>query len=178
MKSVEKIDWELLGRQKLSLVAVLQDKLITEHQAEQLEGILNLLDEMTDENYHNNPTYHTDTDEVIVDDSVIGMDFESSHGTLIINEKGEVLPSSDISDWLETIGRVDVEELHHYYSINELGQFDSGDVMDFGYWDKDGVYFKPDMDWRLEMFHNQDFSEVQTKKVVKKSFEWIEKNRK
>ena len=53
MQSVKGIDWDLLSRQKLSLVAVLQDNKITEHQAENLRGILNLLDEMTDENYYN-----------------------------------------------------------------------------------------------------------------------------
>ncbi len=53
METVKGIDWDLLSRQKLSLVAVLQDNKITEHQAENLRGILNLLDEMTDENYYN-----------------------------------------------------------------------------------------------------------------------------
>jgi len=53
MKSVEKIDWELLGKQKLVLVEMIANGMFIEddEQSEAMEGILNLLDEMTDEKY-------------------------------------------------------------------------------------------------------------------------------
>jgi hypothetical protein len=54
MQALKKIDWELLGKQKLTLVEVLDSRKLNDYQREAMEGILNLLDEMTDENYHNN----------------------------------------------------------------------------------------------------------------------------
>ena len=53
MKSVGKIDWELLGKQKLVLVEMIANGMFIEddEQSEAMEGILNLLDEMTDEKY-------------------------------------------------------------------------------------------------------------------------------
>jgi len=47
--------------------------------------------------------------------------FDSSHGELIINQHGDVLPKSELSDWLLGIEKVDVEELVHYYILNGFG---------------------------------------------------------
>ena len=58
MKATEGIDWKLLGQQKLTLAKLLNERktinylLFTDEVTKDLDGILNLLDEMTDENYH------------------------------------------------------------------------------------------------------------------------------
>ena len=51
MKAVDKIDWELLGEQKLTLVKIIDDITMTHTQHNHLVGIVNLLDEMSDEKY-------------------------------------------------------------------------------------------------------------------------------
>ena len=51
MKAVEKIDWELLGEQKLNVVKIIDDITMTQSQYNHLVGIVNLLDEMSDEKY-------------------------------------------------------------------------------------------------------------------------------
>ena len=51
MKAVDKIDWELLGEQKLTLVKIIDDITMTQSQYNHLVGIVNLLDEMSDEKY-------------------------------------------------------------------------------------------------------------------------------
>lgn len=59
MNCTKNIDWDLLTHQKLVLANMLMKSPNSTHQFDSeeysaLEGILNLLDEMTDENYHNN----------------------------------------------------------------------------------------------------------------------------
>ena len=51
MKAVDKIDWKLLGEQKLTLVKIIDDITMTHSQHNHLVGIVNLLDEMSDEKY-------------------------------------------------------------------------------------------------------------------------------
>jgi hypothetical protein len=51
MKAVDKIDWELLGEQKLTLVKIIDDITMTQSQYNHLVGIVSLLDEMSDEKY-------------------------------------------------------------------------------------------------------------------------------
>tara|TARA_B110000444_G_scaffold259639_1_gene304018 strand:+ start:469 stop:660 length:192 start_codon:yes stop_codon:yes gene_type:complete len=51
MKAVDKIDWELLGEQKLTLVKIIDDITMTQSQYNHLVGIVNILDEMSDEKY-------------------------------------------------------------------------------------------------------------------------------
>ena len=104
--------------------------------------------------------------------------FISSHGDLMIDKDGNVLPQSDLSDWLLEIGKVDVEELIHYFQLNGLdGDLDGGDVLDFGYWDKNGEYHKPHMDFRKNTFHNQDFRYTQIEEVIIKTEQWLNKYR-
>jgi hypothetical protein len=54
MECIEKIDWALLEKQKMSLVNVLNNDDIEDEDKTNIEGILNLLDTMTDENYYKN----------------------------------------------------------------------------------------------------------------------------
>lgn len=105
-------------------------------------------------------------------------EFVSSNGTVEINRNGDVLPSSDLSDWLLDIQKVDVEELKVYScSIGDEG-IDDGDVLDFGFWDKKGNYNEPDFDWRLRVFNKQEETEEQKIKFVEDSKKWIQENRK
>jgi len=103
--------------------------------------------------------------------------FISSCGDLFIDDYGNVLPQSDLTDWLLDIGKVDVEELIHYFQLNGFDGLDDGDVLDFGYWDKNGEYHKPDITWRIETFHNQNFTTEKVNEVIEKSKEWIKKYR-
>jgi hypothetical protein len=100
--------------------------------------------------------------------------FISSNGILVVNEKGEVIiKESDLSDWLLTIKKVDIEEIDNYLSLNGFGSCEGGDVLDFGYWDKENVYHTPSKSWRIDTFHNQDFEENKIIEVVSKSFDWL-----
>jgi len=103
--------------------------------------------------------------------------FISSHGDLYIDKDGNVLPQSDLSDWLLEIGKVDVEELIHYLQLNGFDGLDDGDVLDFGYWDKNGEYHKPNIEYRKDNFHNQDFRYTQIDEVITKTEEWLNKYR-
>lgn len=103
--------------------------------------------------------------------------FISSHGDLFIDDYGNVLPQSDLSGWLLEIGKVDVEELIHYFQLNGFDGLDDGDVLDFGYWDKNGEYHKPNIRHREINFHNQDFLNTQIDEVITKTEQWLNKYR-
>ncbi len=109
---------------------------------------------------------------------LIPMEFESSNGLLLVNEDGTINENSEISEWLLDIEKVDIEELDNYYKIQGLGQCEGGDVLDFGWWDKEGNYNQPEKNWRLEVFHNTELNDKEVDEVVEKSFNWINKNRK
>jgi predicted phosphatase len=110
-------------------------------------------------------------------EDIIGMEFESSNGTIYVDEKGNVLPHSELSDWLEDIKRVDIEELDLYYAMNGLGKAEGGDVLDFGYWDKDDKYHAPSMGWRSGTFHNQALDIVHVSRIIDYMVEWGKTNR-
>ena len=113
------------------------------------------------------------------------MEFISTHGTLYVNEDGTIHPDSDTDDWLTTIHRVDIEELDNYLSYYDFELADGGDVLDFAYWDKNGVYHLPSRQWREDTFHKVPISDEEKKfwtseeimKVIDKSFNWIKENR-
>lgn len=119
---------------------------------------------------------------------LIPMEFISSHGYLYVNEDGTIHTDSDIEDWLLDVERVDIKELDNYLSYYDLPITDGGDVLDFGYWDKDGVYHMPSRQWREEVFHRvsvdsdpdeaKDYwTREEILKVIDKSFNWIKENR-
>ena len=103
--------------------------------------------------------------------------FISSCGDLFIDDYGNVLPNSDLTDWLLDIDKVDVEELIHYLQLNGFDGLDDGDVLDFGYWDKNGEYHKPNITWRRDTFHKQDFLNTQIEEVITKTEQWLNKYR-
>jgi hypothetical protein len=116
------------------------------------------------------------------------MEFISSNGYLYVNEDGTIHPDSDIEDWLLDIDKVDIEELDNYLSYYDLPLAQGGDVLDFGYWDKGGVYHSPSKQWREDTFHRVSvdsdpdeakayWNKERIKEVIDKSFEWIKKNR-
>ena len=121
---------------------------------------------------------------------LIPMEFISSHGTLYVNEDGTINSiewedSYDESSWLLDIERVDIEELDNYLSYYDFELADGGDVLDFAYWDKNGVYHLPSRQWREHTFHKIPISDEEKKfwtseeimKVIDKSFNWIKENR-
>jgi len=121
---------------------------------------------------------------------LIPMEFISSHGTLYVNEDGTINnieweDSYDESSWLLDIERVDIEELDNYLSYYDFELADGGDVLDFAYWDKNGVYHLPSRQWREDTFHKVPISDEEKKfwtseeimKVIDKSFNWIKENR-
>jgi len=121
---------------------------------------------------------------------LIPMEFISSHGTLYVNEDGTINnieweDSYDESSWLLNIERVDIEELDNYLSYYDFELADGGDVLDFAYWDKNGVYHLPSRQWREDTFHKVPISDEEKKfwtseeimKVIDKSFNWIKENR-
>lgn len=119
---------------------------------------------------------------------LIPMEFISSHGYLYVNEDGTIHTDSDIEDWLLDVERVDIKELDNYLSYYDLPITEGGDVLDFGYWDKDGVYHMPSRQWREEVFHrvsvdsdpneSKDYwTREEILKVIDKSFNWIKENR-
>ena len=121
---------------------------------------------------------------------LIPMEFISSHGTLYVNEDGTINSiewedSYDESSWLLDIERVDIEELDNYLSYYDFELADGGDVLDFAWWDKDGVYHLPSRQWREDTFHKVHISDEEKKfwtseeimKVIDQSFEWIKNNR-
>ena len=121
---------------------------------------------------------------------LIPMEFISSHGTLYVNEDGTINnieweDSYDESSWLLDIERVDIEELDNYLSYYDFELADGGDVLDFAYCDKNGVYHLPSRQWREDTFHKVPISDEEKKfwtseeimKVIDKSFNWIKENR-
>ena len=107
------------------------------------------------------------------------MEFESSNGTLLVNENGSINENSDFDkdSWLSDISKVDIEELDNYYKLQGFVKCEGGDVLDFGWWDKKDKYNKPERNWRIETFHNQELEEEEVSTIVAKSFKWIKDNR-
>lgn len=110
-------------------------------------------------------------------ENVFGV-FESSHGIVAVTEDGNVIESeSELSDWLLTIQKVDIEEIKHYHNLNKIEFENEGDVLDFGYWDKKGKYHKPDFNWRKDTYHSQELTKTEIKNIIRLSKLWIKENR-
>lgn len=72
----------------------------------------------------------------------------SSHGQLIIDADGTVLVGKTTyhDDELRNIVRFDLPEHRKYYASKP--EPDSYDILDLGYWMKDGTFEPPAFDWR------------------------------
>lgn len=79
------------------------------------------------------------------------MYIHSSWGTITINNSGEVLEKNieeiegEESFLLEVV-KFDLEEWKKYWETEELPA--DFDVLDLGFWNKDGEYVIPDNHWR------------------------------
>jgi len=109
-------------------------------------------------------------------------EFQSSHGTLVVDEDGvpvleecEWEDDNDPNNWLKNIAKVDLLELANYYKVCGHGQVDfDGDVLDFGFWDKEGNYNVPDRNWREECFHNVNRSKAEQLRDIERAEIWVE----
>ena len=107
-------------------------------------------------------------------------EFQSSCGELVVDENGLVnTEKSELDDWLLDIAKVDMIELSNYYKIcghKENIDLD-GDVLDFGFWNKEGIYNPPPKSWRIDIFHNCDKSSIEQLKDIDIAEKWIKENR-
>ena len=82
-------------------------------------------------------------------EELIPMQFDSSFGILLVNEDGTIHEDSDFdTSWLSDIHKVDIEELDNYYLSKGWDKTKGGDVLEFGWWDKEGNYNEPNKKWR------------------------------
>ena len=87
----------------------------------------------------------------------------SSLGSLAVDAiTGLVIPSlSEYDDdtdpqtgevsTLRNIERIDLEEWLIFWGGEPFKDDDSFDILDFGYWNKDGTYAPPEYEWRFEL---------------------------
>jgi len=106
--------------------------------------------------------------------------FVSSHGELYINGDGTInkeksdLGSNDADNWLHTIEKVDMDEWIHWNQLIGILEPDCGDSLDFGFWDKNGVYHAPDLTWRKEDFvDNGILTQEQVHRAIEKTKAWL-----
>ncbi|XUX01228.1 MAG: hypothetical protein TUN42_04360 [Dehalogenimonas sp.] len=80
----------------------------------------------------------------------------SSHGTLAVMDDGSVYrPDYAYDDnELKDIVKFDIEEYLRAYPDEPLETIDSVDILDLGYWTKDGRYEPPDAYFRKEVADN------------------------
>ncbi len=80
----------------------------------------------------------------------------SSNGNLTINaETGvvtnwEIFEGKGVDRSIGDIAKFNLEEFKKYYNLQEidLNRYSEIDILDLGYWVKDGTYEEPEMDWR------------------------------
>ncbi len=74
----------------------------------------------------------------------------SSNGHLKVDKQtGSVMQCIMDGEGIDKIKRFDLQEWKKYYPDKELP--DSIDILDLGYWNKDGSYEEPVYDWRNEV---------------------------
>ena len=81
----------------------------------------------------------------------------SSHGELSVRvDDGEILnvdSTEDEDDYLPNIARIDIDEWEAQYPGEELKD-SHHDILNFGYWNNDGSYDKPEQSWREDRKQN------------------------
>jgi hypothetical protein len=84
----------------------------------------------------------------------IKLSFGSSHGTVVTDEKGNVLKDlSELSDWLLDIKQIDVAEVREHLKKKDFENadtFTTFDTLHVGYWDLKGKYCPVDKEFRDE----------------------------
>lgn len=89
--------------------------------------------------------------------------FRSSYGYIIVDENGIALPEkSDCDDYLLDIIKVNLDEMWKFEGIigNEPFTFEDYDILNVGYWTKDGKYEEPEHSWRKSVKVMQKISVV------------------
>ena len=91
---------------------------------------------------------------------------ESSHGTIDLDAEG-VPTAIDVDNdddgtpcYLREVAKFDVDEFYNYLANgwgeepfeDDEGGHQDGDVLNMGYWRKDGTYVKPPKEWRETVF--------------------------
>jgi hypothetical protein len=82
----------------------------------------------------------------------------SSCGELEVDKKGNVVECHcDPGDYLENIQKVDLEEGYKFWGeyVPNYKNIRAYDILDFGFWNKDGGYVHPEEDWRMESILNK-----------------------
>ena len=84
---------------------------------------------------------------------------QSSHGYILINEKGEILkyePNNPREEsYVNLINKFDLEEYKRYWQVQKFPEV-GFDILDLGFWysapetslDREDEYADPDYDWR------------------------------
>lgn len=91
-----------------------------------------------------NPFFETTTQFTLVSSSGGTLKADAQTGCVV-----ECFTDRNQDSELKQIEKFDLEEYRRYYSVTEIpGHLD---ILDLGYWNKDGGYEKPVEDWRNEM---------------------------
>ena len=90
------------------------------------------------------------------------LNFGSSHGTVVTDERGNVLKDeSTLSDWLLKIKQIDVAELRKHLKEQGFEGADTDkyfDILHVGCWDFKGKYFPPDEEFRNDTLTRTDLT--------------------
>lgn len=79
----------------------------------------------------------------------------SSHGELRADQDGNIFsrersdPADPEGAFIDDIAKFDVEEWRRYWREDPV-KVGGMDILDIGWWNKDGSYSGPEMDWREE----------------------------
>ena len=81
----------------------------------------------------------------------------SSNGFFIIDTEGNIL--EDNYEGEHEIAKFDVSEYFQTYSNEKYEDVGTIDILDIGYWLKNGEYEAPDAEFRMEVKENDEFWE-------------------
>ena len=198
---IKNVDFNKLRTQKEILINMMQDW----SKANELEGLLNLIDEIQDYavdvlGVDESEVFNLKSNEDLFlspqrDKEPTKSEAESSWGMFRITKDGyiqwgkseyetEYLNHKDF--YIRDIKRFDLEEVIVY--LNRIGfpeeERESFDIADLGYWDHQNVYHKPDYSWREEIFHggfnvksSLNDKETLIDRILKLQYKWIKENR-
>jgi len=86
------------------------------------------------------------------------MSFVSSWGTIDCDRDGYILAVDGddeiggVGNYLYGIARINIDEYCEFLSSHNITHGEGDDILAIGFWRKDGVYEKPDEDWRQNIF--------------------------
>lgn len=116
-------------------------------------------------------------DALFIEDSV-ALTFESSWGSIDVNEKGYVIAVHGESmirgekNPLYNIQQVNLKELKRFFELYNIELNSQEDILNVGYWTFDGVYTQPSHSFREEIFGNL----LKKKKIVDEVVSMLKKS--